>query len=147
MPSLRLLPAVLLVLVIIAPVALRGQDSATVPEQQPTTSQQPKRLYIEERVKTSTGASVHCDNYGNCFAHQGTSSRNVSLELTRKIMEKCPSTITVTDSHDVADYDLRISPGSSTMFKQNGDVAYVSPTRFRVSNLAKDVCAFVAAHP
>lgn len=144
MAILKLASAVLSVTVAFLVVVSQDQNQKT---QQPTQPAQTKRLYVEERVKTTTGASVHCDNYGNCFAHQGAQSRNVSLELTRKIMEKCPSTITVTDNRDAADYDLRISPGSSTMFKQNGDVAYVSPTRFRVSNLAKDICAFVAAHP
>lgn len=124
-----------------------GQDAGQATASQASQLSQTKRLYIEERLKTTTGTSVHCDNYGNCYGHEGGRTRNVSLELTRKIMEKCPSMITVTDNHEAADYDLRISPGSSTLYKQNGDVAYVSPTRFRVSNLAKDVCEFVATHP
>jgi hypothetical protein len=146
MRSLKAIPAVLLALTVIAFAASQAQNQ-TAPETQSAQPAQTKRLYIEERVKTTTGSSVHCDNYGNCFAHQGTHSRNVSLDVTRKVMEKCPSTLTVTDNRDAADYDLRISPGSSTLYKQNGDVAYVSPTRFKVSNLAKDVCAFVAEHP
>jgi hypothetical protein len=105
---------------------------------------QPKRLYIEERVKAVSSSSVHCDTYGNCYGHGGTGTRNVSLEVTREVTKLCPTVLTVTDNHDAADFDLRISPGSSTLYKQNGDVAYVSPARFRVSSLAKDVCAFVA---
>lgn len=108
---------------------------------------QPKRLYIEERIKTTTGNSVHCDTYGNCFGHEGTNSRNVSLEVTREVVKQCPSVLTVTDNRDVAEYDLRISPGSSTLYRQNGDVAYISPTKFRVSNLAKDVCNFAKNNP
>jgi hypothetical protein len=114
---------------------------------QTAAAPQPKRLYIEERVKTTSGASVHCDTYGNCYAHGGTRTRNVSLEVTREVMKKCPGAITVTDNREAADFDLRISPGSSTLYKQNGDVAYVSPTRFKVSNLAKDVCNFVSGQP
>ena len=59
---------------------------------------QPKRLYIEERIKTTTGNSVHCDTYGNCFGHEGTNSRNVSLEVTREVVKQCPSVLTVTDN-------------------------------------------------
>lgn len=90
-----------------------------------------------------TGGSTHCDNHGNCFSSESTHARNVSLELTREIMKRCPNVLTVTDNRDAADFDLRISPGSSTLYRQNGDVAYVSPTKYHVSNLAKDVCNFV----
>jgi hypothetical protein len=114
--------------------------------QQPSTPF-PKRIYIEERIKTSTGSSVHCDNYGNCFGHAGNSSRNVSLEVTKEVVKQCAAVLTVTDNRDAADYDLRISPGSSTLYRSNGDVAYVSPTKYRVSNLAKDVCNFVRNTP
>lgn len=86
----------------------------------------PKRLYIEERVKTTTGTSVHRDAYGNCFGQSAEGSRNISLETTREVMKQCPSILTVTDNRDAAEYDLRISPGSSTLYRQNGDVAYVS---------------------
>ena len=111
---------------------------------QPAPQPQPKRLYIEERVQETTGSSVHCDTYGNCFGHAGTRSRDISLEVTREVMKRCPSVITVTDNREAADFDLRISPGSSTLYKQNGDVAYISPARVRISNLAKDVCNFAA---
>ncbi len=108
---------------------------------------QPKRIYIEERIKTSSGNSVHCDAYGSCFGHATSSTRNVSLETTREIMKQCPIILTVTDNREAADFDLRISPGSSTLYKQNGDIAYISPTKYRVSNLAKDICAFVQNAP
>jgi len=130
---------------VVATVQIQGQGQAS-----PETSQAapvPKRLYIEERIKKTTGTSVHCDSYGNCFGHEGDRSRNISLEVTREVMKKCPSVLNVTDNRDAADYDLRISPGSSTLYKQNGDAAYVSPTRYKVSNLAKDVCEYVESHP
>ena len=46
----------------------------------------PKRLFIEDRVKTTSGASVHCDNYGNCFGSNTSRTRNVSLEVTREVL-------------------------------------------------------------
>ena len=112
---------------------------------QTAQSPQIKRIFIEERLKAAAVGSSHCDAYGNCFGSAGTRTRNVSLELTREITKRCPTVLAVTDNHDAADYDLRNSPGSSTLYKQNGDVGYISPTRFRVSNLAKDVCNYVAS--
>jgi hypothetical protein len=53
----------------------------------------------------------------------------------------------VTDNREGADYVLRINGGSSTLYKQNGDVAYVSPEKFKISNLVKDVCNFVNSQP
>jgi hypothetical protein len=105
---------------------------------------QVKRIHIEERLKTSSIGSSHCDTYGNCYGNAGTQTRNVSLELTRELTKRCPSVLTVTDNRDAADFDLRISTGSSTLYKQNGDVAYISPAKFKVSNLAKDICNYVA---
>ena len=110
-----------------------------------TRSPSSKRLYVEERIKTTSGTSVHCDNYGNCYGHNTSHTRNVSLEVTREVMNHCPRTLTVTDNRDVANYVLRITPGASTLYKQDGDVAYVSPTRWKTSNLAKDLCNFVDA--
>jgi hypothetical protein len=104
--------------------------------------QSTKRLYIEERLKTTSGASVHCDNYGNCYGHSGSQTRNVSLETTKEFVKSCPI-VTVTDNREAADYVLRINIGSSTLYKQNGDVAYVSPAKFRVTNLVKDVCNYL----
>jgi hypothetical protein len=112
---------------------------------QQTSSASSKRLYVEERTKTTSGTSVHCDNYGNCYGHNTSHTRNVSLEVTREVVRHCPEAITVTDNRDVANYVLRITPGASTLYKQDGDVAYISPTRWKTSNLAKDLCIFVGA--
>jgi hypothetical protein len=125
-------------------VALMISHAANIGAQQ-TDASGPKRLFIEERVKTTSGGSVHCDNYGNCYGSNSSRTRNVSLEVTRDILKQCPSAITVTDNRDNADYTLRITLGASTLYKQNGDAAYVSPTRFKVSNLAKDVCNYVSS--
>lgn len=102
-----------------------------------------KRLYIEERVKNESGGSAHCDKNGNCWGHNTSQTHNVSLDVTREVMKRCPSAITVTDNREAADYILRVSPGASTLYRQNGDAVYVSPTRWKASNLAKDVCNFV----
>jgi hypothetical protein len=107
---------------------------------------QATRLYVEERIKTAVGASTHCDAYGNCYGGANVRERNVSAELTRGVMEKCPQAITMTDNREAADYVLRIAPGSSTLYNAAGDAVYVSPTRFRVKNLAKDVCGYVQTH-
>jgi hypothetical protein len=102
-----------------------------------------KRVYVEERVKSTSGAFVHCDDYGNCYGNNSNRSRNVSLEVTREMMKDCPAAITVTNNRESADYVLRIEPGASTLYKHNGDAAYISPARWRPSSLAKDVCNFV----
>jgi len=102
-------------------------------------------VYIEERVTKTTGVNVHCDTFGNCCGHNTSTTHNVSLQVTRELV-KTVHEVTVTDNRDAADYVLRISPGNSTLSRRNGDVAYISPARFKVSNLAKDVCGYVEAH-
>ena len=124
-----------------------AQETASPASPPTATATAPRRLYIEERIRRVQGSSVHCDNYGNCFGHNSSRERNVSLDVTREVMKECPPVLMVTDNRDAADFDLRISPGSSTLYRSNGDVAYVSPTRFRVSNLAKDVCAYAHTSP
>ncbi len=111
------------------------------------TPTQPQRIYVEESVSPAGTASSHCDAYGNCRGSAGARTRNVSLEVTKEIVRLCPDTLTVTDNRDAAAYSLRISAGSSTLYRQNGDVAYISPAKWKASNLAKDVCNYVAAHP
>jgi hypothetical protein len=112
---------------------------------QPWPHNRPTRIYIEERVTTVSGVSVHCDTFGNCYGHNTSTTRNVSLQVTGELMKTCQA-VTVTDNREVADYVLRISPGNSTLYQQNGDVAYISPAKFKVSNPTKDVCAYVEAH-
>jgi hypothetical protein len=58
----------LLVLVLFAP-AFAQQNGISGPAST-------KRLYIEEKIKTVAGSSVHCDNYGNCYGHNNTQTRN-----------------------------------------------------------------------
>jgi hypothetical protein len=87
---------------------------------QPWPHNRPTRIYIEERVTTVSGVSVHCDTFGNCYGHNTSTTRNVSLQVTGELMK--------------------------TLYQQNGDVAYISPAKFKVSNPTKDVCAYVEAH-
>src|SRR6266851_4123047 len=47
----------------------------------------------------------------------------------------------------IADYILRPNKGSSTLYKKNGDVVYVSHAKVKVSNLVKDVCGYIQSHP
>ena len=106
---------------------------------------QSSRVFIEERLKTASGTSVHCDAFGNCYGHNTSITRNVSLEVTRELTKNCRAAI-VTDNREAADFVLRIATGSSTLYRANGDVAYISPARFKVSNLAKDVCGYIETH-
>ena len=71
-------------LILVASQALAQETSQTPSSPQPP---QAKKLFIEERIKTSTGGSVHCDDYGNCYGSSGTSSRDVSLEVTREVTD------------------------------------------------------------
>ena len=68
------------------------------------------------------------------------------MEATDGFMKRCPA-VTVTSDKDAADYILRPNKGSSTLYKKNGDVAYVSHAKVKVSNLVKDVCGYIEAHP
>jgi len=61
-------------------------------------------------------------------------------------MKNCP-VVTVTDDKDAADYILRPNKGSSTLYKKNGDVVYVSHAKVKVSSLVKDVCGYIQSHP
>jgi hypothetical protein len=83
---------------------------------QPWPHNRPTRIYIEERVTTVSGVSVHCDTFGNCYGHNTSTTRNVSLQVTGELMKTCQA-VTVTDNREVADYVLRISPGNSTLYQ------------------------------
>ena len=89
------------------------------PEPAPT-----KRLFIADYVISGAVGSAHSDNYGNTYGSASTVGRNITLEATDGFMKNCPA-VTVTNDRDVADYVLRPNKGSSTLYKKNGDVAYV----------------------
>ena len=105
-----------------------------------------KRLYIEEYIETTTTTFVVSrDEIGSFTNNEVSTTRNVSLFVTKDVMKQCPSIITVTDSRDVADYVLHIAHGSSTLSRQDGTVAYTSKAKWKDSKLAKDVCTFVGS--
>jgi hypothetical protein len=105
----------------------------------------PKRIYIEQYLRSGAIATVNCSSPGNCVGTGSGLERNISLEATKGFTKNCP-VVTVTDNRDAADYLLKINLGSSTLYSKNGDVAYISPARVRVANLVKDVCNYVKDH-
>ena len=113
---------------------------------QPSESNKPepavtKRLFIGDYIVGSayTGSS-------GTYSSTTVVGRNISLEATDVFMKTCP-VVTVTDDKDSADYILRPNKGSSTLYKKNGDVVYVSHAKVKVSNLVKDVCGYIQSHP
>jgi hypothetical protein len=105
-----------------------------------------KRLFIADYVIGGAVGSAHTDSSGNTYGSAATVGRNISLEATDGFMKHCPA-VTVTNDPDAADYILRPNKGSSTLYKKNGDVVYVSHAKVKVSNLVKDVCGYIQAHP
>ncbi len=84
---------------------------------------EPKKLFIEDRI-----LQPH--------------SRNVTAELTKDIMNRCPSDVVVMETPDRAQYSLKISPGSSVIYADGAAVA-VFKARFSVGTLAKEVCRWM----
>lgn len=105
-----------------------------------------KRLFIADYVISGAVGSAHTDASGSTYGSATAVGRNISLEATDGFMKKCPA-VTVTNDSSAADYVLRPNKGSSTLYKKNGDVAYVSHAKVRVSNLVKDVCSYIESHP
>jgi hypothetical protein len=112
---------------------------------QPPPTPSTKRLFIAEYVITGVVGSSQTTN-GSTLGSAAVVGRNITLEATDGFMKSCPA-VTVTGDKDAADYILRPNKGSSTLYKKNGDVAYVSHAKVKVSNLVKDVCAYIQAHP
>jgi hypothetical protein len=99
--------------------------------------QSPKRIYIEEHQVTTGRSHVHCDNYGNCNGRDNTHTTDVAMNATVFFARTC-SEVIVTDNREAADYVLR----NKTLYKQNGDVVYVS-SAVALRNVVKDVCNYV----
>jgi hypothetical protein len=95
------------------------------------------RIFIEEH--TETNGIVRCVP-GTCREYEVQSS--VSLELTKELTKKCP-TVAITGMKDAADYVLRLSSNGAVLYRQNGDLAYISSAH-RISSLAKDICTFAS---
>ena len=121
--------------------------AAQTPAPKPEPDSRPtKRIFIEEYIIGGAVGSAHSDAYGNTYGSASTVGRNISLEATDGFIKNCPA-VTVTDDRDAADYVLKPNKGSSTLYKKNGDVVYVSHAKVKVSNLVKDVCGYIKAHP
>jgi hypothetical protein len=112
---------------------------------QPPATPSTKRLFIADYIITGVFGSAQSSN-GSTVGGATVVGRNISLEATDGFMKNCPA-VTVTGDKDAADYILRPNKGSSTLYKKNGDVAYVSHAKVKVSNLVKDVCGYIQAHP
>jgi hypothetical protein len=114
---------------------------------EPKKSEPPtKRLFIADYFINGAVGSGHTDSSGNTYGSATAVGRNISLEATNGFMKNCPA-VTVTNDRDAADYILRPNKGSSTLYKKNGDVVYVSHAKVKVSNLVKDVCGYIQSHP
>jgi hypothetical protein len=136
---LKLVPTVLL----LVGVSVAAQTPAPKAEpEKPAT----KRLFIADYVISGAVGSAHSDAYGNTYGSAAAVGRNITLEATDKFIKSCPA-VTVTNDKDAADYVLRPNKGSSTLYKKNGDVVFVSHAKVKVSNLVKDVCEYIQAHP
>jgi hypothetical protein len=123
---------------------------AQSPEPQKSEARKPppttKRLFIADYVIGSAVSLAHTDSSGNSYGGATAGGRNISLEATDGFMKNCPA-VTVTSDRDAADYLLRPNKGSSTLYKRNGDVVFVSHAKVKVSNLVKDVCSYIESHP
>lgn len=121
-----------------------GASEPPKPTQQPQ-SPSTKRLFIADYIITSVFGSAQT-TYGSTTGGAAAVGRNISLEATGGFVKNCPA-VTVTNDEDAADYILRPNKGSSTLYKKNGDVVYVSHAKVKVSNLVKDVCGYIQSHP
>jgi hypothetical protein len=119
------------------------------------TAQAPqiKRIFVEDGVRI-VSIPNQCDSSWHCYTLADFGRRNLSIDLTKEITERCSTVLEISDSYASADYDLRIFPASSTLRKRSysprADIwadVYVSSARFKASNLAKHVCKYVAGHP
>jgi hypothetical protein len=123
-------------------------QSAVAPQNSPETPKQPqttKRLFIADYILTGAVGTAQTTG-GTTYGTAGVVGRNISLEATDGFIKNCPA-VTVTNDKDASDYVLRPNKGSSTLYKKNGDVAYVSHAKVKVSNLVKDVCGYIQSHP
>jgi hypothetical protein len=127
-----------------SPVASQNPTEPTVQTQPPPTPPT-KRLFITDYIIAGVFGSAQTTN-GSTVGSAAVVGRNISLEATEGFVKSCPA-VTVTSDKDAADYTLRPNKGSSTLYKKNGDVAYVSHAKVKVSNLVKDVCGYIKAHP
>ncbi len=106
----------------LAPFVLAAISCVAVAQAQKPTA----KVFIEDRV-------VHNGIYG---------SRNITLEMTRELLKRCPSVVSPTENSSSADVRLAITPGASTLYRTDGSVEHIFGVRWMVSRLAKEVCAY-----
>ena len=142
MTSPRPLPFLIVVLSLFVSVCASLGSPQKSEAKKPAT----KRLFITDYVISGAVGSAHTDSSGNTYGSGAGVGRNISLEATDGFMKNCPA-VTVTNDSAGVDYILRPNKGSSTLYKKNGDVVYVSQAKVKVSNLVKDVCGYIQSHP
>lgn len=87
----------------------------------------PKKLFIEPRERETAYRK-----------------RNVTLELTKAILKQCPGAVSITEKKEHADYSLGVTPGSSTLYRSDGEVDHIFTAKWTVSGLAKETCGYLA---
>ena len=146
MKSISFLLSLFFAVSLLAQSAAASQNPTEPTKQtQPPPTSSTKRLFIADYIITGVVGSAQTAN-GSTYGGAAAVGRNISLEATDGFIKSCPA-VTVTSDKDVADYVLRPNKGSSTLYKKNGDVAYVSHAKVKVSNLVKDVCRYIQTHP
>lgn len=145
MSSTSLLLSLFLALTFLAQSPAASQNPTEPTKQtQPPPTPPTKRLFIADYVISGVVGSAQTTN-GSTYGSAAVVGRNISLEATDGFMKNCPA-VTVTSDKDAADYVLRPNKGSSTLYKKNDDVAYVSHAKVKVSNLVKDICGYIRTH-
>ena len=124
------------------PAASQNPTEPTKQSQPPSTSAPPpptKRLFIADYIIAGVVGSAQTTN-GSTLGGTAVVGRNISLEATDGFIKNCP-TVTVTNDRNAADYVLRPNKGSSTLYKKNGDVVFVSHAKVKVSSWLKTSAA------
>ncbi len=146
MKSTSLLLSLFFSVLLLAQLPAASQNPTEPTKQtQPPPAPPTKRLFIADYIITGAFGSAQTTN-GSTYGSASVVGRNISLEATDGFIKHCPA-VTVTSDKDAADYILRPNKGRSTLYKKNGDVVYLSHARVKVSNLVKDVCGYIQAHP
>ena len=106
-------------------------------------NQKARKLYVFQ-TKTAQ-AERQCwtvGGYAKCVDE--SDDDEIGLYVIRDILSRCPSTISVTNSKQDANYLLKPHYRASLLYDNtNGDILYVSPAN-HTGNIAKDICTFVA---
>jgi hypothetical protein len=107
-------------------------------------SQNPRKLYVFQTKTAQTEQQCWTvKGYAKCV--QGSDDDEIGLYVIRDILSRCPSTISVTNSKQDANYLLKPHYRASMLYDNtDGEILYVSPAN-HTGNIAKDICKFVAS--